>query len=121
MHRTSAMIWNTIKIQFKKEPEYRINLGYWLNLDRTQLMNIYWNTNINILLDVLWNWIPFQPNINYFHFYWSLKQTFLSDIITFNLILTDWWFQYMIIYNISKILIRGFIIRYKWDTAIKEG
>ena len=49
MHKTSAPIWNTIKIQFKKEPEYRINLGYWLNLDRTQLMNIYWNTNINIL------------------------------------------------------------------------
>ena len=49
MHKTSAPLWNTIKIQFKKEPEYRINLGYWLNLDRTQLMNIYWNTNINIL------------------------------------------------------------------------
>ena len=49
MRRTSALIWNTIKIQFQKQPEYRINLGYWLNLDRTQLMNIYWNTNINIL------------------------------------------------------------------------
>ena len=67
MHKTSAPIWNTIKIQFKKEPEYRINLGYWLNLDRTQLMNIYWNTNINILQVCFMELKSLSTNFTEFH------------------------------------------------------